>query len=55
MKPAVACSGAGQWGRHLIRNLADLGALAWVCDLQGHRVSVDATGAIAESLHAERS
>jgi UDP-2-acetamido-3-amino-2,3-dideoxy-glucuronate N-acetyltransferase len=32
MKPKVACVGAGQWGRNLVRNFAKLDALAWVCD-----------------------
>lgn len=31
--PKVACIGAGYWGRNLVRNFADLGALSWVCEL----------------------
>lgn len=30
--PRVACIGAGQWGRNLVRNFAELGALAAVWD-----------------------
>src|SRR5262245_36974257 len=29
----VACIGAGYWGRNLIRNFHDLGALSWICDV----------------------
>lgn len=29
----VACIGAGYWGQNLIRNFDDLGALAWICEL----------------------
>jgi UDP-2-acetamido-3-amino-2,3-dideoxy-glucuronate N-acetyltransferase len=31
--PKVACVGAGPWGRNLVRTFADLGALAWVCEV----------------------
>src|SRR5262245_26150501 len=31
--PKIALIGAGHWGRNLLRNFADLGALSWVCDL----------------------
>ena len=30
--PRIACVGAGYWGRNLVRNFHELGALAWVCD-----------------------
>jgi UDP-2-acetamido-3-amino-2,3-dideoxy-glucuronate N-acetyltransferase len=30
--PRIACVGAGYWGRNLVRNFNELGALAWVCD-----------------------
>jgi UDP-2-acetamido-3-amino-2,3-dideoxy-glucuronate N-acetyltransferase len=30
--PRVACIGAGYWGKNLVRNFAELGALAAVCD-----------------------
>ena len=30
--PSVAVIGCGQWGKNLIRNFAELGALRWVCD-----------------------
>jgi UDP-2-acetamido-3-amino-2,3-dideoxy-glucuronate N-acetyltransferase len=30
--PRVACIGAGHWGRNLVRNFSDLGALAAVCE-----------------------
>ncbi len=28
----VACLGAGAWGRNIVRNLSELGALGWVCE-----------------------
>jgi UDP-2-acetamido-3-amino-2,3-dideoxy-glucuronate N-acetyltransferase len=28
----IACIGAGYWGKNLVRNFTDLGALAWVCE-----------------------
>lgn len=31
--PRVACIGTGYWGRNLVRNFDELGALAWVCEL----------------------
>jgi UDP-2-acetamido-3-amino-2,3-dideoxy-glucuronate N-acetyltransferase len=30
--PRIACIGAGYWGRNLVRNFGELGALASVCD-----------------------
>jgi len=30
--PRVACIGAGYWGRNLVRNFHELGALGWLCD-----------------------
>jgi UDP-2-acetamido-3-amino-2,3-dideoxy-glucuronate N-acetyltransferase len=30
--PTIACVGAGQWGRHIVRNMRELGALRWICD-----------------------
>jgi UDP-2-acetamido-3-amino-2,3-dideoxy-glucuronate N-acetyltransferase len=30
--PPIAVIGAGYWGRNLVRNFHDLGALRWVCD-----------------------
>ncbi len=30
--PAVAAVGCGYWGRNLVRNFAELGALAAICD-----------------------
>src|SRR5215470_8362861 len=30
--PRVACVGAGYWGRNLVRNFNELGALSWVCE-----------------------
>jgi UDP-2-acetamido-3-amino-2,3-dideoxy-glucuronate N-acetyltransferase len=32
--PRIGCIGAGYWGRNLLRNFDDLGALAWVCDVR---------------------
>ena len=33
----IACIGAGYWGKNLIRNFNDLGALLWVCELDPGR------------------
>src|SRR5215831_5920425 len=30
----IACIGAGYWGKNLVRNFTDLGALAWVCEME---------------------
>jgi predicted dehydrogenase len=30
--PRIAVVGCGYWGRNLVRNFADLGALDWICD-----------------------
>jgi UDP-2-acetamido-3-amino-2,3-dideoxy-glucuronate N-acetyltransferase len=30
----IACIGAGYWGKNLIRNFHDLGALSWVCEVE---------------------
>src|SRR5438128_11613230 len=35
----IACIGAGYWGKNLVRNFHDLGALSWVCDLDEDRRS----------------
>ena len=32
LNPKVAVIGAGYWGKNLVRNFHQLGALAWVCD-----------------------
>ena len=32
----IACIGGGYWGKNLIRNFNDLGALSWVCDLDAN-------------------
>jgi UDP-2-acetamido-3-amino-2,3-dideoxy-glucuronate N-acetyltransferase len=37
--PRVAVVGAGTWGRHVARNLEDLGALAAVCDTSPARLA----------------
>ena len=34
----VAVVGAGYWGKNLVRNFADLGALAAVCDSDSDRL-----------------
>ena len=31
--PRIACIGAGYWGRNLVRNFEELGALEWVCEV----------------------
>lgn len=33
----IACIGAGYWGKNLVRNFADLGVLAWICDASAER------------------
>ena len=33
----IACVGAGAWGRHLVRNLNELGALAAICETDSAR------------------
>jgi UDP-2-acetamido-3-amino-2,3-dideoxy-glucuronate N-acetyltransferase len=35
----VACVGAGYWGRNLVRNFHQLGALGWVCDADRGRLN----------------
>jgi UDP-2-acetamido-3-amino-2,3-dideoxy-glucuronate N-acetyltransferase len=30
--PTIACIGAGYWGRNIVRNMSELGALRWICD-----------------------
>jgi UDP-2-acetamido-3-amino-2,3-dideoxy-glucuronate N-acetyltransferase len=32
MGTKIACIGAGYWGKNLVRNFGELGALAWVCE-----------------------
>lgn len=45
--PMVAVVGAGYWGKNLVRNFANLGALAMVCDLQPVALSTAAqTGGV---------
>ncbi len=33
----IACIGAGYWGKNLVRNFNELGALSWICDADPHR------------------
>lgn len=33
----IACVGAGYWGKNLVRNFQDLGALAWICETDPER------------------
>ncbi len=33
----IACIGAGQWGKNLVRNFNELGVLKWVCDSSPER------------------
>jgi UDP-2-acetamido-3-amino-2,3-dideoxy-glucuronate N-acetyltransferase len=35
--PRIACIGAGYWGRNLVRNLRELGALSWICEMDPER------------------
>lgn len=44
--PSVAVVGTGYWGRNLVRNFAELGALAAICD-----TNLDAARALAEQHH----
>jgi UDP-2-acetamido-3-amino-2,3-dideoxy-glucuronate N-acetyltransferase len=39
----VGCVGAGYWGRNLIRNFDDLGALVWICDVRPQTLEEVAT------------
>ena len=32
----IACIGGGYWGKNLIRNFSDLGALSWVCEVDAN-------------------
>jgi UDP-2-acetamido-3-amino-2,3-dideoxy-glucuronate N-acetyltransferase len=32
MHKNIACIGAGYWGKNIVRNFNDLGALSWICD-----------------------
>ena len=34
----IACIGAGNWGKNLIRNFADLNALSYICDVDADRL-----------------
>lgn len=43
MGTKIACIGAGYWGKNLVRNFSDLGALAWVCEPDQARSSQLAT------------
>src|SRR5262245_49461021 len=36
----IACVGAGYWGRNLVRNFNDLGALSWICESDSERLRV---------------
>ena len=36
-KPQIALIGSGAWGRHIARNLSELGALAAICDTHSSR------------------
>jgi UDP-2-acetamido-3-amino-2,3-dideoxy-glucuronate N-acetyltransferase len=33
----VACIGAGNWGKNLVRNFANLGVLSWICEADSDR------------------
>ena len=37
--PRIAVAGCGHWGKHLVRNFAQLGALAAICDPDGEAAS----------------
>jgi UDP-2-acetamido-3-amino-2,3-dideoxy-glucuronate N-acetyltransferase len=37
MSTKIGCIGAGYWGKNLVRNFHDLGALAWICDSDSGR------------------
>ena len=37
-RPSIAVIGAGDWGKNLVRNMAELGALHTVCDLNDDRL-----------------
>jgi len=50
----IACVGAGQWGRNVIRNFYDLGVLSYVCDPESQaraRITAYPSGvSVTESL-----
>jgi UDP-2-acetamido-3-amino-2,3-dideoxy-glucuronate N-acetyltransferase len=56
----IAVVGTGYWGRNLVRNFHELGALGWICDADADRLktmattypSVRATGSFDEILAA---
>ncbi|MDX1577181.1 MAG: Gfo/Idh/MocA family oxidoreductase [Gemmatimonadota bacterium] len=56
--PRVACIGAGAWGRNIVRNLSELGALGWICEtspeavelLAGRYPDVPVTDSVEEIL-----
>ena len=52
MAPRVALIGCGAWGRNIARNLAGLGALAAVSDLDAEAASAAAHGAEMRALDA---
>jgi UDP-2-acetamido-3-amino-2,3-dideoxy-glucuronate N-acetyltransferase len=35
---SIGCIGAGNWGKNLVRNFAELGALSWICESDTARV-----------------
>ena len=39
MTPSIAVVGCGHWGKNLVRNFAELGALRTVCDVDPPKVS----------------
>jgi UDP-2-acetamido-3-amino-2,3-dideoxy-glucuronate N-acetyltransferase len=38
----IAVAGTGYWGRNLVRNFHELGALAWICDADADRLKAQA-------------
>src|SRR5205807_8573599 len=38
----IAVIGCGYWGKNLVRNFSDLGALRWVCDANPQAVAIEA-------------
>jgi len=50
----IACLGAGYWGKNLVRNFIDLGALAWVCEVdptrRAHLAAVHPTVKVTDAV-----
>src|SRR5262245_3418961 len=56
----IACIGAGNWGRNIVRNFAEIGALSWICEpdpdkrraLQAEYTTVPVTDGLGKVIRA---